>query len=693
MGLWTQTGSAFDLASDGVRTAVMSRTGLGQDHAPKLQLTDPENQVGIAIKASPDGRSCLQIDTVAATNKIQVRLVLFGQPGAMIVEETYANAGLTAGVPFTIQVRLIQGQLQTLINSVRVAALDLDTTDAAYAAIAQFDYWGFVGTSPGGRLVLSAMVDTLVGVLAERADILCAWCNGEIWASDNPQASTPTISRRATNAASKTALVASCEFEQKALHVDGSIAGVFNVVTMAASKYAPTAGTLPGSGGANGKTTATLIENHLGRIAFAGMRDDPQNIHFTPPNEYLDLSTGDGFSGTGYTLSAAKAARIGQPVKSLLSVSGSVLAVGTQRGHWRIVGDPNLGSLDINPASNDTGVSGKDAMALGPGGQVISHTQSGMATMGAQGGLTNTSRKVLTDLIQLNDALESYIVQVIRDPQRHGTCIFLTARLSGPSTHFWYDETIGNYRETAGGYFPETYPDRIGPTCSTWWNGELILGGRTGYLYKFDDQADDDDGDEILAYAEFGLMVDREIDKDCLLNNLNLVLSDDSTPVTVSVYGGATAEEAYNPDRRWLLYSRTVDTRTDGSGLARRNTSFGQHVRAPAMVVRVEGTGRWCIEAMSADTTSGSLTTRNKRPTAAAAAGTTTPTTYELPPSLTHADSGGTGRIGGQTQTEPGASGGPMGTGGGPNTGGGSHSGDPQTPPPTGSGTGVAGTA
>lgn len=691
MGLWTQTGSAFSLAPDGVRTAVMSGTGLGQDHAPKLQLTDPENEVGVAIKASPDGRSCLQIDTVAATNKIQIRLVLFGQPGAMIVEETYANAGLTAGVPFTMQVRLIQGQLKVLINSVRVPALDLDTN---YAQLAQFDYWGFVATSASGTLVLSAQVDTLVGVIAERADILAAWCNGEIWASDNPSAATPTISRRASNASSKTALVASCEFEQKALYVDGSTAGVFDVVSMTASLYGPTTGSLPGSGGAEGKTTATLIENHLGRIAFAGMRDDPQNIQFTPPNSYLDLSTGDGFNGTGYTLTAAKSARIGQPVKALLSCNGSVLAVGTQRGHWKIVGDPSLGSLDVSPLSTDTGVSGKDAMTLGARGQLVSHTQSGLATSTGDG-LSYTSRRVLTELIQLTDALENYIAQTIRDPQRHGACIFLTARTSGnPSVHLWYDETIGNYRETGGGFFPETYPDRIGPTCSTWWNGDLILGGRTGYLYKFDDAASTDDGDEILSFAEFGLMVDPDIDKDCLLNNLSLVLSDDSQPVTVTVYGGATAEEAHNPDRRWVLYSRTVDTRTDGSGLARRNTSFGQHVRAPAMVVRIESTGRWCLEAMSAETTTGMLTTRNKRQTASTT--TSTPgssSSPELPPALSHADSGGTGRIGGEPPgTEPGGGGGPGGAGG-PSAGGGSHSGDPQSPPPNAGGSGVAGTA
>lgn len=660
MGIWTQNGSAFTLTSDGTRTAVVSSGGLGQDHAPKLQLADPENQVGIIIKASQDGRSCLQIDTVAATNKIQVRLLLFGQAGSMIVEETYANAGLAAGTPFVIQVRLIQGQLSVYIDSLHVAALDLDTTNAAYDAIAEYDCWGFEGTSPGGILVLSALVDTLAGVVAERADILVAWANGETWACDNPAAAMPTISRRATSAASKTALVASCEFEQKALHVDGSIAGVFDVTTMTESKYTPTAGSLPGSGGAAGRTTATVIENHLGRIAFAGMKDDPQNLQFTPPNSYLDLSTGDGFNGSGYTLTTAKAARIGQPIKSLLSVNNSALAVGTQRGVWKVGGDPSLGSLDVSPLSTDTGVSGKDALAVGPRGELVGHTQSGLVR-GSNEGLSYTSRKVLTELIQLPDALENYIVQVLRDPQRHGACLFQTIRAGGQSTHLWYDETVGDYRETAGGFFPEQYPPAVGPTASTWWNGRVILGGFQGYLYTFDDEAQDDDGTPITSYAEFGLMVDKDIDKDCVLNQLSVQLSDDSAPVLITVYGGATAEEAYNPDRRWRLYSKTVDTRTDGSGLARRNTQCNQHVRAPAIVIRIESIdgGPWCLEAMDADTTNAMLTARNKRHDATTAPAANPPTTIELPPSVLRATSDGDGRTGGDSMSMAGASGGP----------------------------------
>jgi hypothetical protein len=98
----------------------------------------------------------------------------------------------------------------------------------------------------------------------------------------------------------------------------------------------------------------------------------------------------------------------------------------------------------------------------------------------------------------------THFVHMQWDRDNQGCMIYITARTSGASTHYWWDARTE-------GIFPWSYPDTVGPISSTTWDGDgtsdryLLMGTRNGYVVKLDTTAENDhDGTAISSNVLIG---------------------------------------------------------------------------------------------------------------------------------------------------------------------------------------------
>lgn len=581
VGPWTKTGTA--------REVVLANEPAPQNNALVYQVGAPEFNVFALLRSSPDGNSGIEV-LVNATDVV-IRRVEYG-----VVAQTYSTTAhtLASNQAYTLDVRPLNNTVEVRLNGDTTAIVteDLGTTFEFQTTV------GF-GSSTAGARVLAFSVCSLTAQTADRADVLVMVRGGNLFTATDQTAMT----RRASGVMDLFADVSMAELEQKLYMVDGSNARIFDPATLTVTPYTPTAGagligaTDDGGGGfVAGTTTATGIVRHISRLWFFGMKGDPQNIVATAVDDPLDLDTGSDLPGRAFALNAERG-KIGQPIVSAQSSSATTLIVGCEGSIWAIRGDPTLGAVDVSPMTLDVGTSGREAMTLASEGLVIAHTPSGLYMIPEGGTPVPVSMGTLTELIQVDNATTDYRVQVLRDTVRHGTQVFLTLRETGESVHLWYDERIGGYTRP-GGFFPEQYPDNIGPTCSTIWRGMVVMGGRDGKLYVFDDSAKDDAGTAIDSYATGSLLHDGDTFKGIKHGRAHLLMSDTSDQCRVSMYGGVTADESMDPVAGDLLWSRVV------SG---RSTIIDRTGMASFLAVRWEGTEtvgtRWLIEGMQIETT------------------------------------------------------------------------------------------
>jgi hypothetical protein len=191
-----------------------------------------------------------------------------------------------------------------------------------------------------------------------------------------------------------------------------------------------------------------------------------------------------------------------------------------------------------------------------------------------------------------------YYITVEYDAARDGILIYLTPFTSGAATHYFYDLRTN-------GFFPESYANAMGPTCSAFYNAKtpsyrtLLLGGRNGYLYKYDDDTKNDvtDGSTTAAISSNVLLQPRRLSgrfgQDAVLQNIRGVLSDDSDGATYSVLAAETAEGVKD--------ATAFATGTWSSG---RNDVSPYRIRGGAHGIQISNTTAsesWAMESVTAE--------------------------------------------------------------------------------------------
>jgi hypothetical protein len=544
--------------------------------------------------------------TAGTGGNVIIREVNFNVAGSALATGAH---GQTTSVPFTIGVRVLPTKIDVVFNGSDTPALSY--TLPVPNPLGNLTGFGF-SSSTSGSVVTFLKQCQLQSVTQSRAEVLVGVAGGELWASvDGTNAF--LVQRGVMVSSGQVSMV---EFGQKMYLVDGTNAKIYDPSDNSISDWTATAGSLPGFT-VSGTTTATIIENHLGRLWLAGMPFDPQNLWASAVNNPLDWDTGDQVAGSAFALTAAAAAKIGQPIKAILSTQSSRLIIGCTRSFWELTGDP-ISSVSVNRLTEDFGVSGKDALTLAGEGLVIGHSMHGLVAIPLSSQPQLVSAGTLSAIIQIPDT-DSLLVQVLRDVTRHGCHIFLSNAASGnPATNIWYDELVGRfgsappsqlasmYGGTPGGYFPETYPDAVGPTASVAYLGKVVLGGRDGFLRVFDDSVYSDTGTAIATKAALGMVIDGDLDHDTLIESGVVYLSDNAGAVSMTMFGGGTPEEAYVGANRWQHWQKNTIGKV--TPFARRSRSTAQVLE----MAQTSGTLTWAVEEVQITTTPCMLTRRTR---------------------------------------------------------------------------------
>lgn len=633
-GVLTHSGTTRDFWNPGTTFPATARF--------EAVASNRTGQVRIVVYATPDGRTGFEcgIDPSNEANVI-IRPVALGVAGANLDSDAH---GVPAGTPFTIRVEIIGTLITCSIIAAGYAVVSVsyvNTTEPTYTA---FTAWGLV-SSVNGATVQAGSVAELRAVLGEVSEVLVGVANGDVYAAyDEDDISLIAIGGAGAFSASSD--VGLTVLDGVVYGVDGSNARKIDVVARRVYAYGPddvgtnwnitTTGAPPGAeevtGAANerrpGTTKARTICAHRGRLFFGGMDDEPHALYATAIGEPQMLLTSEPVEGRAFAQGVGRSAGTAHTILSLNSVNDNVLLIGCTRSIHALIGDPAEGVTEMVEVSSDTGISGLNAVTTSIGGVNIAHSpDAGLLLIPIGQAPVPVSASVLTEYMQFERGRRGeFYVSMVRDTQRHGLHIFLTLRDDDGSVHLWYDERIGSYTPGAGGFFPETYPDAAGPTCAVNWRGRVILGGKTGYLYEYDDAAGDDDGTAITTRMPLSLMNDDGIAGDTILQWCKVELTNESDAVTFKIYGGPTVEAAYGLTTRELLLSRS---------LSPYSAPLPFRLRSRALVAELSSNTAdifWRLEYVEANTTVGPMLRRGVKTTRATPGAPCTPFVPASPP-------------------------------------------------------------
>lgn len=536
------------------------------------------HRIGIMVHSTPDGRTGFQcgIDP-SDSQRLSIRRVRHGVVETELVGTAH---GFPDDAQFSLVVEVREGQIQARMEASGHATAMVNYVNSIEPTFSRFTGWGPVSSVDDAVVVELSMAE-LRAVQSELMDVLVVVAGGSIYAAYD-ESSIVLLERGGFGAFSRTGQVSLAVLDGIVYGVDGARALKIDILRRRVIPWGPddtggawnleTTGTLPGAREIAGfplqrypgTTNARYICAHRGRIYLAGMSDSPHAIWASAVRDPQMWNFSEAEDGRAFAVGVERRAGVGGTITGIASVANNMLIIGMARSVAVMFGDPIDGLPRIIDVLPDFGLSGHNAIAVTSEGSALLHSPNGgLVSVDVNGGSSMLSLPVLSEHISFQvTERERKIVTLVRDTQRHGTCIFITPddpAISG--VHLWYDERIGRFVPGEGGFFPEEYPVHIGPTAATFWRGKVILGSRDGKLWRYENPEEhlaSDDGEPIRAFCAMGLMNDDSITGDTIMTYFRAELSDDSDPLTLSFYGGVTAESAYSHDSRELLLKKTI---------------------------------------------------------------------------------------------------------------------------------------
>ena len=571
---WTNASGVYTKSADTDRDAVTSLVPFPANGILRLQLRKAADEVRACLFGSWDQRSCFEIG-VTGTD-IVIRKVTFVTTTSNVAGPV--AHGLTAGLGYTMDVRLENRTIKTYLNGV----LKLTYTVPDNDSLVNYRAYGFV-SSVSGAVVLSATVGQLVPSVVTRPKSLW-WVAGGILYACFDGVTAREIARGVSKETGNVQLV---EHKSLLIVIDGQKIRTVDPVNLTVTETTAAAGTIPGSGGTAGVTDLYLAVNHWSRLGGVSQAD-PNNYQASALNTSDDWDTGAEQVGRAYTLVTARATLSGQVIRGLISADANRLTVGCVSQMWQLLGDPARGQILFEQRSATVGISGPSSMIQVDNDKIMFHGPQGIYTMTGGDSPTPISESVLSKYIQFAPSdRELYTVHMTRDTSRKGVLICLT-NSAGSSVHFWYDERAGGFAAGEGGFFPLTFPSGRQPTASIYYDGELLIGCEDGYIRKFDDTVTDDDGVAIQSYMALERVDTPNQTGDAKLEWMQMVLGRNSGPVKARVWKARSPEEAFSLTARTFAFDRTFSY---GDG-ARTKAAVGRSV----VIELYADSGRWLLE-------------------------------------------------------------------------------------------------
>lgn len=337
----------------------------------------------------------------------------------------------------------------------------------------------------------------------------------------------------------------------------------------------------------------TIVSAWLDKLLWSGDPLAPNAVYGSktgdPENYVYARIVAEAFVYDPNTLSGS--ANIGDAVTAIIPFNDDYFLIAGQRSIAIQRGDPNLGTYP-EQVTRDAGIVDKQAWCYTPDGLVLGLSNDGLYlfTPGPNMMPERVSRDRLPkELIDINPAL--YDVQLQFDLARQGAKIFITPKIAGPTTHWWFDWT-------KKAFWPEELPSDIEPTASCVHSiggsgtPAIILGSRTGYLRKEVDSQSTDDGTAITSNALLGPFNLGHPKKEGLVHEVVCEPATGSANVLVELLVGNTPQEA--------RVAAVADSFTFEPGVP---VTWRPRIRGGACFFRCSGVGnqQWAIESFAFD--------------------------------------------------------------------------------------------
>ncbi|MAH47363.1 hypothetical protein CMI37_16175 [Candidatus Pacearchaeota archaeon] len=358
-------------------------------------------------------------------------------------------------------------------------------------------------------------------------------------------------------------------------------------------------GTLPVStrDGVTGEMRPRLIEEWRGRIVMSGLSTDPQEWYMSKVGDAFDweqaptvLTETTATSGTN-----APAGKMPDIITGMIPISDDVLVFGGDHTIWMLSGDPMQGGRwDLMT----------DTIGMAWGRAWCRDNGHGFYMMGSKGGVYYGAigqgvKKVSAGLIdeRLSDIdLSAHLVRFLWNEKEQGVHIFITPREvllntlnSSTTSHLFYDTRTESW-------WLDKFADKDhNPKAVLTIDGDLagdraiILGGWDGYLRKWDESEDDDDGTAISSHVYLGPIEAGSQLSSVRIDEIQSVLARGSDDVDFDLYRGVSAEQAY----------RNTTATFSGTWSAGRNRSERRKIRGRAIYLKMSNTSvgeTWAFE-------------------------------------------------------------------------------------------------
>jgi hypothetical protein len=283
------------------------------------------------------------------------------------------------------------------------------------------------------------------------------------------------------------------------------------------------------------------------------------------PTDY-DYSDGTATSAVAGT-SGEQAGRVGFEITALCAYRDDYMVFGGAGKLAVLMGDPMYGGY-IDTVSQQVGIVSANAWCYGLSGELYFLDQfDGMYMLppGGRGVPESLSRpKLPEELVEIDPKL--VWPSMAYSHVERGIHIWLTPITSGTTYHWFYDLSVGAFFRDSFESDHESFSHALS-------EGSLLFGCRDGYVRRFDESAETDDGTNIDSYADYGPF--RLAGNDTMrgyLKRMDAVLADKSGDVTWSIRQGDSFEQAVRASTfktgTWSGGGLTYATRPAMSGSA-----------------------------------------------------------------------------------------------------------------------------
>ncbi len=373
----------------------------------------------------------------------------------------------------------------------------------------------------------------------------------------------------------------------RVLFTDGLVYKSYDALSGVVSAWAATdGGTIPPRG--------RLLDIWNGRAIVTGIENDPQNWAMS---EAGNFDGWDFFPAVVTTTQAVvgnntKAGLCPDIINAFIPYNDDLAVFGCDHSLWRLTGDPAAGG-QIDLVSDITGMAWGRSWCKDSGGNLYFFGSQGGLFIVAGGGApaemtaVSLSKRFADVDVGLNK------IQLAWNDREKCVHVFITPYSAGATKHYvwdainqawWPDQFTTTNHDPLSVYVVDgdAPGDRV-----------MLLGGRDGYVRKWDIAAKDDDGVATSSYVVMGPVQASGLGREFKLHDWRAVLASTSDNVTLTAYGQESAD--------YTILGAADLTATLTAG---RNSGILDRVRGQAIYVKLAFATiakRWAFESLIAN--------------------------------------------------------------------------------------------